>query len=75
MAGHVARIGDMRNEYSILVGKPERKNHTEDLAVDGRIILEWIFVKYSGKVWTERIWHRIGTSGGYCEHGDEPQVP
>jgi hypothetical protein len=23
-------------------------------------------------VWTVSIWLRIGTSGGSCEHGDEP---
>jgi hypothetical protein len=33
-------MGEMRNAYNILVGKPERKNHWEDLSVDGRIILE-----------------------------------
>jgi hypothetical protein len=32
----------MRNAYSILAGKPEGKNHLEDLGVDGKIILEWI---------------------------------
>jgi hypothetical protein len=34
-----------RSAYSILVGKPEGKNHLEDLDVDGRIILEWILGK------------------------------
>jgi hypothetical protein len=29
----------------ILVGKPERNNHLEDLGVDGKIISEWILVK------------------------------
>jgi len=28
------------------------RNHSEDLAVDGKIILEWILGKQSGKVWT-----------------------
>jgi hypothetical protein len=32
--------GDIRNAYKISVGKPEGYNHSEDLAVDGRIILE-----------------------------------
>jgi len=32
----------MRNMYRILVGKPNGKNYSEDLGVDGRIILEWI---------------------------------
>jgi hypothetical protein len=35
----------MRNAYNILVGKPEGKNHSEDLGVDGKIILEWILGK------------------------------
>jgi hypothetical protein len=26
-AGHVARMGEKRNAYRILVGKPERKSH------------------------------------------------
>ncbi|PNF17770.1 translation factor SUI1-like protein [Cryptotermes secundus] len=33
-AGHVARMGEMRNAYRILVGKPEGKSHREDQGVD-----------------------------------------
>jgi hypothetical protein len=29
--GHVARMGDVRYAYNILVGKPERKSSFEDL--------------------------------------------
>jgi hypothetical protein len=35
--------GDKSNAYSILVGKPERKNHWEDQDVGGWKILKWIF--------------------------------
>jgi hypothetical protein len=28
-----------------LVGKPEEKDHLEDLSIDGRMILEWILRK------------------------------
>jgi hypothetical protein len=35
----------MRNAYSILVGKPERNTHLEDLDVDGKIIRELILGK------------------------------
>jgi hypothetical protein len=42
----------MRNAYNILVGKPKGKNHLEDIVVDEKIILEWIFGKLDGKVWT-----------------------
>jgi hypothetical protein len=35
-------MGEMRNAYSISVGKPDRRDHLENLDVDGKIILEWI---------------------------------
>jgi hypothetical protein len=38
--GHVALMGDVRNSHSIFVQKPERRCHSEDLGVDGNIILE-----------------------------------
>jgi hypothetical protein len=37
-AGNVAVWG--RGAYRVLMGKPERRNHLEDLIVDGRIILK-----------------------------------
>jgi hypothetical protein len=42
---HVARTGDRRGAYIILMGKPEERNHLEDLCVDGRIILKRILKK------------------------------
>jgi hypothetical protein len=33
-------MGEMRNLYKIVVGKPEDKNHSEDLGVDGRIVFK-----------------------------------
>jgi len=44
-AGHVARTGESRGKYRVLVGKPEGKNHLEDPGIDGRKILRWIFRK------------------------------
>jgi hypothetical protein len=64
LAGHVARRGEMRNAYKILSGKSEGRDHSEDLGVDRRIILEWILGKWGRKTWTGFIWLRIGTSGG-----------
>jgi hypothetical protein len=40
------------------------RDHSEDLGVDEKIILEWILGKRIGKVWTRFIWLRIETSGG-----------
>jgi hypothetical protein len=34
----------------------EGENHSEDLGVDGRIILEWILGDCDGKVWTGSMW-------------------
>jgi hypothetical protein len=34
-------VGEMRNEYSILIGKPEGKRPFGSPCIDGRIILEW----------------------------------
>jgi hypothetical protein len=40
LEGHSADMGQMRNVYKILVGKPEGKNHLKDKGTDGRIILK-----------------------------------
>jgi hypothetical protein len=53
--GHVARVGEMKNAYKILVGKSEGKERSETIDVDGRIMLEWILGKWSGRVCTADI--------------------
>jgi hypothetical protein len=50
-AGNVAQIGEKRNAYRILVGKPEGKNHYEDLDVGGSIILRWILKRQDRDQW------------------------
>jgi hypothetical protein len=49
-AGHVARMGEKRNSYRLLVGKPEGKRPL------GR-------ERSDGVMWTGLVWLRIGTGG------------
>jgi hypothetical protein len=41
------------------------RDHSEDLGVHGRIIVEWFIGKQGRKVWAGCIWFRIGSSGGF----------
>jgi hypothetical protein len=41
------------------------RDHSGDLVVDGRIILEWILGKQFETLWTGFIWLRTETSCGY----------
>jgi hypothetical protein len=40
------------------------RDHLEDLVVDERIVLRWIFKKWDGEARTGLLWLRIGTGGG-----------
>jgi hypothetical protein len=57
-------MGEGRDMYRILVGKPEGHNQLVDPGVDGRIILRRIFGKWDVGVWTGLSWLRIGAGGG-----------
>jgi hypothetical protein len=63
-AGHVARMGEGRNVYRLLVGKREGKNHMKDQGVDGRMGSKWTLGRLVGGVWSGFTWLRIGTVGG-----------
>ena len=65
MSGHVARMGEGRGVYRVLVGKPEEKRPLGRPSVDGKIILRCIFRKWEGVVGTGWSWLRIGTGGGH----------
>ena len=54
-----------------LLGKPEGRNHSGDLGVDGWIILGWISRWWDVGIWTVLGWPRIETGGGHCECGNE----
>jgi hypothetical protein len=64
MVGHVAQMGEKKNAYKLLEGKPERKRPqllgpSRDWVDNVKIDLG----ETGGVVWTGLIWHRIGTSG------------
>jgi hypothetical protein len=40
----------MENLSNILVGKPKERNHSEEVAVDGRITFDWILGRLEGKL-------------------------
>jgi hypothetical protein len=44
--GHVACMGKMRYVYKIWVRDVKGRDHSEDVDVNGRIILEWTTGKY-----------------------------
>jgi hypothetical protein len=63
-AGHVARMGEGRGAYTILVGRPEGRRPLGRPRRRWGILLKWIFKKWDGGAWNGLIWLRIGTGGG-----------
>jgi hypothetical protein len=50
LEGHVARMGERRGAYRVLVGKPQERDHLEDPGEDGWITLKCIFKMWDGAV-------------------------
>ena len=50
-AGHVARIGRRELHTGFWWGNLRERDHWEDLGIDGRIILTFIFKKWAGGIW------------------------
>jgi hypothetical protein len=56
---------EMRNAYKILVEKPKKKKHLEDIGIDGGTILKCLLQKLGIRIQTGFIWLRIGSSVGF----------
>jgi len=52
-------------------GDLRERRHLEDLGLDGRIVLKWIFKKWDEGTWTGLIWLGVGKVTGSCECGYE----
>jgi len=63
LAGHEARVRDMRHTY-ILVEYLEERRHLKDLYLDDKVILKWILIEYNVRMWAGCLYFRIGTSDG-----------
>jgi hypothetical protein len=68
--GHLARMGERRSAYRVLIERPERKSRFEDPGV----ILNRIFKKCDGETWTGLIWLRIGTGSVLVNAGMKIRV-
>jgi hypothetical protein len=54
------------------LGSLKGAEHSEEICVDGRIILKWILGKEVSRESIGLFWFRTGTGGGSCNHGNEP---
>jgi hypothetical protein len=55
-----SNIGEIRNKYKILIGKPKMKTLIGDLSISGKIILEWILTNMlEGMYWIHLLQGRL----------------
>jgi hypothetical protein len=64
MGGRVVRVG-IEVHTGFWWGNLKERDHLEELSVDVRIVLRWIFRKWDVGAWTGLGWLRIGTGGGH----------
>jgi hypothetical protein len=65
-------MGEKRNAYRILMGKPEGKRPLVRPRRRWVDKLKYILQRQDSLVWIGSIWLRIGPVEDSCEHGNEP---
>jgi hypothetical protein len=73
LAGHVARMGEGRGVYRVLVGKPEGKRPlgTPRRRLEDNIKMDLKETRVNGANWIQVAQDRVQLVG-FCEHGNEP---
>ena len=59
----MARMGDRRSAYVVLVGRPDEKRPLGRSRPRSENNVKWIFKKCDEEAWTGLSWLRIGTAG------------
>jgi hypothetical protein len=60
---HVACMVKLKNAYTNLAGKPEKKYHLREVSIAGRAISRCTLKKQGVRLWPEFSSLRIGSSG------------
>ena len=64
MGGICGMYGGARDVHTgFWWGNLMERNHLEELGIDSRITLKWIFKEWVGEAWTVLLWLRRGTHG------------
>jgi hypothetical protein len=59
---NVWEAGEVHTDY--WYGDLRKRGHLEDLDVEKRITVKWLFIQWDVREWTGLIWLRIETGGG-----------
>jgi hypothetical protein len=63
MVRHLAPMGEMKIHTKFWSENLKGRDHSEDLGVDGRIMMKCMLGKQDEKVWTGFIWLKVGIVG------------
>jgi len=67
MTGAYSIYGGEQRCIQVWLGNLKEMDRMEDTAVDGRLMLRWIFRMWDVGSWTVSIWLKIKTRGGHLE--------